>query len=432
MKVTTNGKLNITNRPLPQWLTLFVFMMPFFLAFLQELLGLPGVVKYTIDAAWVCATCLLFFRRKITLDKKMIPFFVFIGVFLLYTVLLYILNYQSVLYYLWGFRNNFRFYFAFILFFMLLFEEEAEFCLKFMDILFYINAVVAFFQFYVLGYKWDYLGGIFGVQVGCNAPSMIFLTIVVSRSILLYMDKKEKLWVCVLKCALSLVIAAMSELKFYFVVFAVVLLMASLLTKFTWQKFLLIIVSGAIIMIAGSLLTVFFGESSQLSLERLWELATTETYATGEDLSRASAIPTISNTILTSIPDKLFGMGLGNCDNSNFAVVNTPFYQMYSDLHYTWFSSAFLFLEVGYVGLTMYVLFFAMCFVFAHRMYRTGKANRLYCQMAMIASVFCVMLTIYNCSLRLEVAYMIYFVLALPLISSKADIEYERRLNVHK
>ena len=261
---------------------------------------------------------------------------------------------------------------------------------------------------------------------------MIFFTIVVSRSILLYMDKKEKLWVCVLKCALSLVIAAMSELKFYFVVFAVVLLMASFLTKFTWQKFLLIIVSGAIIMMAGSLLTVFFGESSQLSLERVWELATTETYATGEDLSRASAIPTISNTILTSIPDKLFGMGLGNCDNSNFAVVNTPFYQMYSDLHYTWFSSAFLFLEVGYVGLTMYVLFFAMCFVFAYRMYRTGKANRLYCQMAMIASVFCVMLTIYNCSLRLEVAYMIYFVLALPLISSKADIEYERRLNVHK
>lgn len=432
MKVTTNGKLNITKRPLPQWLTLFVFMMPFFLAFLQELLGLPGVVKYTIDAAWVCATCLLFFRRKITLDKKMIPFFVFIGVFLLYTVLLYILNYQSVLYYLWGFRNNFRFYFAFILFFMLLFEEEAEFCLKFMDILFYINAVVAFFQFYVLGYKWDYLGGIFGVQVGCNASSMIFFTIVVSRSILLYMDKKEKLWVCVLKCALSLVIAAMSELKFYFVVFAVVLLMASFLTKFTWQKFLLIIVSGAIIMLTGSLLTVFFGESSQLSLERLWELATTETYATGEDLSRASAIPTISNTILTSIPDKLFGMGLGNCDNSNFAVVNTPFYQMYADLHYTWFSSAFLFLEVGYVGLTMYVLFFAMCFVFAYRMYRTDKANRLYCQMAMIASVFCVMLTIYNCSLRLEVAYMIYFVLALPLISSKADIEYERRLNVHK
>lgn len=424
--------LKIKRRTLSQWLTLMLVMMPFAFGSLIHLLHVPSAVKYTLDVAWVILLVTMYCYQKalpIRKEKKLIAWTL---LFFVCTLLAYLPLFQSGLYYLWGGRNLFRFYVAFFAFALLLSQEDVERTMKWFDRLFWVNFVVSLIQYYIYGYKWDYLGGIFGVQVGCNASSMIFFTIVVSRSILLYMDKKEKLWVCVLKCALSLVIAAMSELKFYFVVFAVVLLMASFLTKFTWQKFLLIIVSGAIIMLTGSLLTVFFGESSQLSLERLWELATTETYATGEDLSRASAIPTISNTILTSIPDKLFGMGLGNCDNSNFAVVNTPFYQMYADLHYTWFSSAFLFLEVGYVGLTMYVLFFAMCFVFAYRMYRTDKANRLYCQMAMIASVFCVMLTIYNCSLRLEVAYMIYFVLALPLISSKADIEYERRLNVHK
>lgn len=432
MTITTSGKLHIKNRPLPEWLTYFIFMMPFFLSTLQNLLGLPSIIKYTIDVAWILVTALIFIRKKITLSKNMIPFLVFVLVFIAYTASVYIFHFQSVFYYLWGFRNNFRFYFAFIAFCVLFKETDAKFCLKFMDVLFWINFVVSLVQYFVLGYKQDYLGGIFGVSRGCNSYSIIFFSIVVAKSVLMFMSREEKLLKCLLKCASALILSAMAELKFFFVVFMIILVLSTLLTSFSWRKLLLILISAFIVMFAGSLLTDIFGESNTLTFERIIELATTESYSTQEDLSRSSAIPTISNSIMTETNQRLFGLGLGNCDTSSFDICNTPFYMVHADLHYTWFSSAFLFLETGYVGLALYLFFYAMCFVLAFNMSRREDVNKLFCKMAMIMSVICMTLTFYNSSLRTETAYMVFFVLALPFISTKADIQYKRRLNVHR
>ena len=431
MKAIASGKLNIRKRPLPEFLTLFVFFMPFFLSFFQDFLRLPALVKYTIDVAWVMATALLFLRRKIQFDKRIVPFLIYIGIFFLYTLFFYILNFQSPFYFLWGFRNNFRFYFAFILFCVFLYKEDIKMCFKFLDVVFYIDAVVAFFQFFVLGYKWDFLGGIFGADTGCNAYTMVFFTIVISKSVLQYMNKEEKLWLCATKCVIALVIAAMSELKFFFVVFIVMLVMATLFTSFSMRKIVLIVVASIIIMFAGSILTEIFGENSTLSFERIIELVTTESYSSTEDLGRFTAISKLSNSVVVDPVNQLFGLGLGNCDTSSFAVCNSEFYQIYSHLNYTWFSSAFLFLELGLVGLGIYLFFFIMCFVFSWNQLRKDYENKLYYQLAMIISVVCVLLTFYNSSLRFEVAYMIYFVLALPVICSKSDIRYQRRLNVH-
>ena len=96
MKISASGKLSIKKRPLPQWLTYFILVMPFFLAFLQAFLRLPGIVKYTIDIAWILVIALLFIRQKITINKQLVPFLVFIVAFLLYTFLTYIFHFQSV------------------------------------------------------------------------------------------------------------------------------------------------------------------------------------------------------------------------------------------------------------------------------------------------------------------------------------------------
>lgn len=432
MKLTISGKLNIQKRPLPEWFTLFVFFMPFFLSFFQDFLNLPGLVKYTIDIAWVMATAILFLRQKIEIDKRLIPFLIYIGIFFLYTLLFYVINFQSPFYFLWGLRNNFRFYFAFILFCIFLYKDDIKMCFRFIDIVFYIDVVVALFQFFVLGYKWDFLGGIFGVDTGCNAYSMVFFTIVIAKSALQYMNKEEKLWLCGIKCFLALVVAAMSELKFFFIVFMVVLIMATLLTSFSWRKILIIAVAAMSVMFAGSILTVIFGENSSLSWDRIIQLVTAESYSSAEDLGRFTAIPTLANSIVVNPFEQLFGLGLGNCDTSSFAICNTPFYQTYSHLNYNWFSSAFLFLEVGYVGLFIYLFFFVMCFVFSWNQLRKDYDNKLYYQLAMIISVVCVLLTFYNSSLRFEVAYMMYFVLALPIVCSKSELRYQRRLDIHK
>lgn len=419
-------KFNIKKQPITVWLAYFIFIMPFFLATLQDLLRFPAFVKYTVDVAWVLCTVLVLFKKKLSFDKKLMPFMFLIFGFLLYTLIVYLFNFQSVFYYLWGFRNNFRFYFAFIIFSMLFTEDDANFCIKFMDILFWINVAVSLFQFFVLGLEQDYLGGIFGTGKGCNAYSLVFFTIVLSKSLILFMEKKESAFNCFFKCGLILIIAAMAELKFFFVAFVMVLLLSTMLTSFSWRKFFVIFFSALLLVLASSILSQLFGADGDVSFENLLKLITAENYATEDDLSRFGAIPTISRSIMTNNWQRVFGLGLGNCDTSTFAICNTPFYQVYSYLHYSWFSSAFLFLETGYVGLIVYLTFFVICFIMAGKQKKKAGANTLFCNMAMIMSVLCVTLTFYNASLRVEVAYMVYFVLALPLIDNRSKI---RRLN---
>ncbi len=418
--INKSGIIHIKKRTFPEWLAYYIFIMPFLLSFLLDFLGLPSFIKYTIDAAWVLATLLIFLRKKVVFNKNLIPFVIISCVFFAYTLIGYIFNYQSVLYYLWGFRNNFRFYFVFIIFCMLFTEDDIKNCLKLLDILFWINALVTMFQFFVLGYNQDNLGGIFGVERGCNAYTIVFFSIIISKSILMFMSKREGFVLCFAKIAVTLIISAMAELKFFFVVFVIILILSTFLTSFAWRKFIVLLFAALFILIASSFLTYTFGEGSEITIERLFEIATSENYSSNEDLGRLTAIPTLSRTLLTDVSDRLFGLGLGNCDSSNFAVFNTPFYQTYGDLHYIWFSAVFMFLETGFVGLSIFVLFFVACFVFA-LVKKKEAENPLYCQMAMIMSVLCVFIIFYNASLRTEVGYMVYFVLALPLIQSESN-----------
>jgi len=416
------GNILIKKRTVTEWLTLFIVIMPFLLSFFLDFLSLPGVLRHTIDVAWITVFVALFVRRRILMDRRVAPFIIFITILVLFWIVTYLFNFESPFYFLWGFRNNVRVYVAFLAFVLVLDAGDIKTVLKLFDVLFWINAAVTFFQFFVLGYSWDYLGGLFGVGVGCNAYSAVFLAFIISKSILRFMAGNESALSCFSKCGVSLIIAALAELKFFFVVFVIVLLLATVLTKFSWRKFAVLLVSAILVSLSGSILTAVFGSEESLSFERIVELVTATNYATSEDLGRFTAIPTIANTILIDLPSKLFGMGLGNCDTSAIPLFNTPFYQVHSSMHYTWFSSAFIFLENGYIGLILNLSFFAMCYSLSKKRMKNGQGNVLFCQLGMIFSVLCVLLTFYNASLRTEVGYLVYFALALSFVENDEEV----------
>ncbi len=411
-------KINIRKRTIPEWAALYILVFPFCLSFLMDFLHISSFIKYTLDIAWVAIFLCLFIRKKVSVNRKIVPFAGFIVVWLIYVLVTYMFHFQSVFYFLWGLRNNLRFYIAFLGFAAFCSEKAISSCFQLIDSLFWINAAVSFVQFFILGYQQDFLGGIFGVGRGCNANTIILFTVVVTRSILLYLDEKESTAMCFLKSGVSLILSAMAELKFFFVFFVLILAVSMILTKFSWRKLLVLLLMAVLLMFAGSLLTAIFGEHEKLTLARIMELVTSTSYSTAKDLGRFTAIPTLSKTILTNIPDRIFGLGLGNCDTSAFAVCNTPFYEMYQGLHYSWFSSAFLFLETGYIGLILNLSFFIMCFILAYKHLKRKEGNPFFNQMAVIMSLCCILLTFYNSSLRMEIGYIAYFVLALPFVSA--------------
>lgn len=397
-------------------MVIYILALPLFWGTLFDLLSLPSVLKYTADVAWVGLLGFMAFKRNITIPGRVYPLVILATVFFLYSLFLYLLNYQSIIYFLWGMRNNFRYYvyfFAIILYFG---WDDAENSFKIFDILFWINFPVTLFQYFVLGYKQDFLGGIFGVQIGANAFTIIFFSIVLSRSLMKYMEQKERFILCASKCTVALFIAALAELKFFFVFFVVILVMSTVFTSFSWRKFVIFIVCATLVYLTSILLETLFEFEDFMSIEYIWESATREHYSSDKTVNRLSAIPTLAEKLVPDFEDRLFGLGLGNCDTSSFEICNTPFYQAYGHLRYMFFSAAFLFLEVGYIGLLLYVAFFVMCFILIRKRINLGVCDKLHGRVALILAVLSVILVVYNSSLRAEAGYMVFFVLALPFI----------------
>lgn len=405
----------IKKRTPMQWITMYIVVMPLLLQALLQFFQLPSVIKYTIDVAWIATVFFLIFSKNITLQRKNMPFVIFIAAFGCYCLFTYLMNYQSVFYFLWGLRNNFRFYFAFLAFVLLIEQDDAESIFKFIDILFAINVFVSIYQFFVLDLVKDYCGGIFGTETGSNASTLLFFSIVVSRSILKFMNGSEKVAICFTKCAIALLLAILAELKFFVVVFVLILIIANLVTHFSVKKVAMVLVLILLIGMFGPLYQMLF--DSELSIKTFLEHFTYEHYSSAEDVGRFTAIPQIAETINKDWLSKLFGLGLGNCDTSSFAICNTPFFQSHQGMNYIWFSSACWFLETGFVGLLFYLAFFAICLVNAFKRMKRNEGKLIYSQIAIITSILCVLLTFYNASLRSEIGYLAFFTLALPFIN---------------
>lgn len=413
----TKMTIKIKKRTQPGWLMWLLIMLPFFLATLNELLHLPWAIRYVLDVAWIFLLCLLTrFRRRLNLyEAKGIS--VWVILFLVYTLCVYLIQFQSPLYYLWGVRNNFRFYAAFFAFAAFLTPKDTEDYLKVFDKLFWLNVVVSLIQYFGMGLKGDYLGGIFGIEKGGNGYTNIFFVIVITKSILFYLEKRESSWSCISKCAAAILVAALAELKFFFIEFAVIIVLAVLFTNFTWRKLWVIVGGLAAVAVGAVLLTSLFpGFAGWFSVDWFWETASSDKgYTSSGDLNRLNAISSINELWLTNWGERLFGLGLGNCDTSTFAIVNTPFFEKYGDMHYSWISYAFMYLECGWIGLVFYFGFYVLVFFEVCRIEKHSEGIvATYCRISRIMAVCFMIITIYNSSLRTEAGYMAYFVLAIP------------------
>ncbi len=402
---------------------LFIFFFPAAQAFLTELLPIPDAIKFLCDGFLVLLLLKLFSQRFTKIDNYSMPFVVIVGLFFFITLVGYLFNYQSVFYYLWGLRNNIRMFIAFFAFAYLADWEDAKGWIKALDVLFVINFAVVILQ-YFSGYGQDYIGGIFGTSKGCNGSLLIFLCIVFAKTILSFMRGEEKMSKCIFVSVASLLVSTLSELKMFFILFILILFMASFMTAHSIKKTLFFAFGAVLVVLFGTLLTVLYKDFTDfLSFDSLIKALTDTGYATDEDIGRFTALPVISQRFLPGFFRKLFGLGLGNCDSSSLSMFNTPFFESHQTVHYSYFSYAFLFLETGFVGLALYASFFVASFFVSRKLKKLEMADEFACQMSIILSVISLILLVYNSSLRMEIGFMLFFVLALPIISANEQRE---------
>lgn len=410
------SKLYIKKRSLSEIMTFLIFALPFVFQFFIEMLHFPTAIKFVVDAILISFVVIIITKKMFVFNRVLLPFSCIIFFFAVYTLLIYIFKFQSPFYYFWGVRNYFRFYVAFFVFILALNENKADTYLGIIDKLFWVNAVVCAVQI-VMGYRQDFLGGLFGVEKGCNGSTLVFLTIVIAKSLLQFMNEKESISLCLLKSAVALVISAFAELKIFFFVFVVIVLLSTVLTSFSWKKVTFLLISGLLVFVTSTILVLMFDSfAGFFSLEALIVQITLDNYASENDIGRFSALSSLSERFLPTISDQIFGMGLGNCDTSALDIFATDFYRSHASSHYSIFSHAFLFIETGIIGLVAYCSFFGVSLVSSIKRLKNNVSNKLFCQLAIIMSIMCFVLLVYNSSLRTDVAYLIYFTLALPFV----------------
>lgn len=415
--------IKIKKRIQSQGLCRFLLLFPFAFGVLNDLLGLPNAIKYGMDVVWVAAVLLMvLYRRSLDISRIRI-LLLWVLLFLFATFLVYIPRWQSGLYYLWGLRNNFRLYGAFFTWCVFMKQEDAWDCLKILDKLFWVNLMAVLVQYLLLGKTGDYLGGIFGTRKGCNGFTNLFLCIMVAKSLVFCLHRRESIGNCLIKVSAAMVIAALAELKFFFVEALLILLVAVCLAPLRRRNFLLIL-GGAVAVGFGVLVLewVFPNYSGFFSWSWMWEAASASRgYTSSGDFNRLNAITRINDRFLVHWWDKLFGFGLGNCETSAFSILNTPFFRKYGHLHYSWMSHAFWYLECGWMGLDFYIGFFVLLFFqirFAERSCSTEMLPL--CKTARIMALLCPLIAVYNSSLRTEAGYMAYFILAVPFMNGIA------------
>jgi hypothetical protein len=293
--------------------------------------------------------------------------------------------------------------------------------LKFLDFLHVVNFALVLVQF-AMGFRQDYLGGIFGTSIGCNGGLFLFLTLITVKTILSFMRNECGVIKCMSFSLMAILIATLAEVKFFFVMFICIVIVTACITKWSFRKTVFFVFCAIIVSVFSTMLSLMYDDFQDfLTWDGLRNAILNPNYSSTEDLGRFTAVPIISERFLPQFFDKLFGIGLGNADTSSLSIFNTTFFEAYRSIRYNYFSYAFLYLETGIIGLVLYVMFFVVSFVVSLRLYIAKKADGMICQLAMIFSGVCVVLMFYNSSLRTEmVGYLAYFVLALPLISAGA------------
>lgn len=320
---------------------------------------------------------------------------------------------------LWGARNYGRF-FLFFVFALVMWDENDV--IKIENVLlklFPIHMSLVAYQYLIEGLRQDNLSGIFGRYSGGNGGLMIYLTVLLCIIISRYEYKKIITPIFFLYLILSFINAALSELKFFFVLAAILVVWYLLMSRRKGRGMILALFFLIALYIGIQIFYIVFPEwANYLDIDNILNLLSNQkTYATSTDIGRTAVFsrltPIISKWAGT---DALwFGIGLGNGDYSSaFSFLNSAFYEVYEFTHYTWLSLGYLFVETGYLGVIAYIGFFVILEIRATLAYQ--KKNTYYNLLGTFFPMVFMILLVYNSTLRSNFAYIVFTVLSWQII----------------
>lgn len=414
-----------------KYLVYFQIIYNFFIKFLISDFKFPGMLNYVTDVINVLLLLgVLVSIKKNNIHKIKIKPLIFPLILFIINLISFIVDFSNPLLFIWGARNVFRFFVFFYSCIYVLRMEDIKKIFDILEVIYIINFVICIYEFLVRGIKFDNLGGIFGnMTLGGNGPLNVLVILMDIYVLILYFNKKRTLKYLIFVILSSLIIASLAELKIVF--FEMILLLIFMLV-FIKRNFKMLFIIGSILLLGSFALKIYASlypnSADFLNIEYVQEYALNSSYGSATDINRLSVISMINERFFrNNLKYKIIGMGLGNAETSQFKILNSRFYRLYGNtFKYNWFSHAFMYLESGYLGLLIYMLFFIKI---VYDSFKLRNRNE-YIMISFIFSIYTLIFLFYNQTLRIEtMGYMIFLVLGIPYIFNKEAKNNEKNSN---
>ena len=398
-----------------------------FIKFIMGFMKLSSVLNYITDLILLIIVLYYFFNKKVN-NKSRIPYplKIVFCIYLIAVIISYLMNLYSPLLFVWGMRNNMRFIvFAMMCSAYLTCEDINDI----FDILFgyfILNIITVTYEFFFAGFSFhtgDLISGLYseGTIGGGNGALNIFICIMCTISIVKYLNKEKKLAYMLVCIIGSLYMAALSELKIFFVEIVIISILAVWLCKKSIKLIAFFFAGMVGLIFAINIFYQYFPQFENFfAFENLKDsIFSTAQYGGNQSISRTGAIRYVMDNFLRTIPEKMFGIGFGNADYSSFSILTSDFYLEYSSTAYQWFYAPFIMIETGIMGLSAYILIL-LNFV-KESLVKNISANKTSLKnISFIISILAIIMLFYNQSLKLESSvYLIYFCLSIPYIMNR-------------
>lgn len=382
-------------------------------------------IFYLTDLLNVVLFLVMVVRRRFSklFNSSLRGFIICFALFGLCAISGIIINFSNIALHLWGIRRIF----ANLIFFLacVLFEHSYE--LKFINKLFWINLAVSIIEG-ILGYRQDWVGGIYGIVRGnVNGPLNLLLIIIMTKIILDFINKEANFKQTFFIGVALLGIATFAELKIFYVEIVILIALCSLVTKFSFRKLMLIVFGGIGAIVGIKLLFVLFPDISpnMFTISNMWRYLTNPGGYVGQFAGDTGDMNRLAfwDKAMAQLPDmfdKLFGLGLGNTEYIEVLGLKSQFYITHRALHYFMFPLPMILLQMGTFGMILYLMLFALLFlaIRKQKVIAEEETATLY-QMAEVLCLMAFVITVYDTSLLGKGGFLYFYVLSLPFIKAK-------------
>lgn len=292
-----------------------------------------------------------------------------------------------------------------------------------------INTVFIIYQYFTINVydywmRGDYLNGFFGAYRGGNLYENVLLVIVTIIALDDYTTQKINTPLILINLGVNLFAATLAELKYYYVEFAVILLIyfVSSLKRVTARKLIrgLIVISicivGAVYLINVLYKIYPWMQGTLTSLTRILDYFSNSHGDSQNMINRTSFISDVNNMIFHgNVIELIFGVGLGTANTGIYESALPEFTQKYGFTGYSWYSSSYMLVETGLLGLMLYCTAFLLPI---KRRFIRESSNR---KMIICTCIMSIMMIFYNETFRTEAGLMMCILLTVSN-KSRADI----------